>query len=223
MMVYCEHCSVVLGPIKQQINKRASVVGWAFMYVVIWFQDPGLRSRYSNIATGCTIQGSNPGRGKTFFLFTTFRPVLGPIQPPFQWVQGLLYRRWSDRVVKLVPGLGMKGAIPPVPLCALMEFTGSPVRFHLYISRQFRPVKQDRVFTSIYSSSAFVIIRIHYLTFDNLTSGTVSLNGKRRIEEWIWLEVYSLVRGNRLRAPCWFDCIQPHKCGTQDDNHCENL
>ena len=150
----------------QRVNNRWTIFGWAFMHVFIWFQNPGLRSRYSNIATGYTIQGSNPGRGKTFFLSNTLRPVLGPIQPPIQWVQGLLYRRWSDRGVKLTVhlhlllGLGMKGAIPPVPLCALMECTGSTVPFHLYISRLVRPVKLDRVFTSIYSSSAFVIIRI---------------------------------------------------------------
>jgi hypothetical protein len=167
MMVYCEHCSVVLGPIQQQINNRLTIFGWAFMHAFIWFQDPGLRCRYSNIATGYTIRGLNPGGGKMFFLSETFKLVLGPIQPPVQWVQGLLNRRWSDRGVKLtihlylVPGLGMKGAINPVPLCALMECTGSTVPFHLCISRLLRPLKQDRVFTSVYSSSAFVIIRIH--------------------------------------------------------------
>jgi hypothetical protein len=141
MMVYYEHCSVVLGPVKQQIDNRSTIFGWAFMHVFIWFQNPGLRSRYSNIATGCTIQGSSPGRDKTFFLSKTFRPVLGPIQPPIQWVQGLLYRRWSDRGVKLtihlhlVPGLGMKGPIPPVPLYAPMVCTGSTVPLRLYISR----------------------------------------------------------------------------------------
>jgi hypothetical protein len=110
----------------------------------IWSIDPGLCSRYSNSATGWAVQGSNPGRGKTFLLSKMFRPALGPIKP-IHWVQGLLYRRWSDRGVKftvhlhLVLRLGMKGAIPPVPLCSLMECTGTAVPFILI----YRAIKND--------------------------------------------------------------------------------
>jgi hypothetical protein len=31
---------------------------------------------------------SSPGGGKSLFLFTLSRPVLGPTQPPIQWAQG---------------------------------------------------------------------------------------------------------------------------------------
>jgi hypothetical protein len=35
-------------------------------------------------------RSSSPGRGKISFLSTSSRPVLGPTQPPIQWVQGAL-------------------------------------------------------------------------------------------------------------------------------------
>jgi hypothetical protein len=39
------------------------------------------------IATGWTIQGSNPGRGQDFS--HSSGPALGLTQPPIQWVPGL--------------------------------------------------------------------------------------------------------------------------------------
>jgi hypothetical protein len=46
------------------------------------------RSRYSDwIRAGRPRgQSSSPGRGKNFLFSTSFRPVLGPTQPPIQWV-----------------------------------------------------------------------------------------------------------------------------------------
>jgi hypothetical protein len=35
-------------------------------------------------------RSSSPGRVKSFLLFTSSRPVLGPTQPPIQWVSGAL-------------------------------------------------------------------------------------------------------------------------------------
>jgi hypothetical protein len=32
------------------------------------------------------IQGLNPGGGKIFLFSITFRPSLGPTQPPMEWV-----------------------------------------------------------------------------------------------------------------------------------------
>jgi hypothetical protein len=49
------------------------------------------------IIEGCEIEmgyvldalGSIPGRGKIFLFSLTFRPALGPTQPPIQWVREL--------------------------------------------------------------------------------------------------------------------------------------
>jgi hypothetical protein len=42
-----------------------------------------------DIATGrLRGQSSSRGRGKIFLLSTSSRPVLGPTQPPIQWVPG---------------------------------------------------------------------------------------------------------------------------------------
>jgi len=56
-----------------------------------------------------------------FFLFTTVsRPVLGPTQPPVQWIPGALSLgvkrpgREADHL-HLVPRSRMRGAIPPLP------------------------------------------------------------------------------------------------------------
>jgi hypothetical protein len=36
------------------------------------------------------VGSSSPDRGKIFLFSTSSRPVLGPAQPPIQWVQGAL-------------------------------------------------------------------------------------------------------------------------------------
>jgi hypothetical protein len=48
------------------------------------------RSRYSDWMRAGRPRGPSlsPGMGKNFLLFTSIRPVLGPIEPPFQWVPG---------------------------------------------------------------------------------------------------------------------------------------
>jgi hypothetical protein len=62
-----------------------------------------------------------PGRGKIFILSMSSRPVLGPTQPPIQWVQGALSPGgWNGRSVKLTNGLELvpwwriRGSIHPL-------------------------------------------------------------------------------------------------------------
>jgi hypothetical protein len=59
----------------------------------VWKWDPGWRSRYSDwLRAGRTRDGSSsPGRVKKFLFSTSFRPGMGPTQPPIQWVPGALF------------------------------------------------------------------------------------------------------------------------------------
>jgi len=47
----------------------------------------GQLSQYSDLATGWTVRGSNPGGGEIFPHLS--RPALGPTQHPVKWVPGL--------------------------------------------------------------------------------------------------------------------------------------
>jgi hypothetical protein len=53
--------------------------------------EPGERSRYSDCLRAPWPRGrsSSSGRIKNFLFSTWSRPVLGPTQPPIQWVLGL--------------------------------------------------------------------------------------------------------------------------------------
>jgi hypothetical protein len=53
-----------------------------------YIEVPGWVSRYSDYATGWTVMnlGSIPGRSKRFIVFKSFIPVMGPTQPPIQWI-----------------------------------------------------------------------------------------------------------------------------------------
>jgi hypothetical protein len=53
-------------------------------------EEPRQRSRYCNwlLARRPRGRNSNPDGGRIIHLFTSYRPVLGHIQPPIQWVQG---------------------------------------------------------------------------------------------------------------------------------------
>jgi hypothetical protein len=75
------------------------------------------------IGYGVDGRGSIADTGKTFF-FTPHRPDrLGHIQPPIQWVLGLLQRGYSGRGVRLTthlylfPMLRMRGVIRPLRIC----------------------------------------------------------------------------------------------------------
>jgi hypothetical protein len=60
----------------------------SIVYSVTDLQEPEYRSRYSDWLRAGRPNGksSRPGRGKTFLLSTSSRPVLGPTQLPIQWV-----------------------------------------------------------------------------------------------------------------------------------------
>jgi hypothetical protein len=138
-------------PWKQQVNNRDRLYLTGHLRnIFVWSLELGLRSRYGNSASGWTIQGSNPGRDKAFLLSKTSRPALGTIQP-IQWAQGVLSWKWSGRGVKLavhlhlVPRLRISGAIPTVPLYALMACARTTLPFYLYLFRLFRQRNQDNV------------------------------------------------------------------------------
>jgi hypothetical protein len=64
--------------------------------------------------------GSNPDRGRRFFLISiTCKPALEPTQPPIQWAPGFFTGRKSGL------RLGMCAAAPLFPLYALMAWTGT--------------------------------------------------------------------------------------------------
>jgi hypothetical protein len=56
------------------------------------FLEPGECSRYRDWLWAVRPRGwsSSLGRGKIFLFSTSSRPVLGPTQPPIQWVLGAL-------------------------------------------------------------------------------------------------------------------------------------
>jgi hypothetical protein len=58
-----------------------------YMYVYIYILR-GSRDSAVGIATGYGGRSLSPDRGKIFLLSTSSRPVLGPTQPPIQWVPG---------------------------------------------------------------------------------------------------------------------------------------
>jgi hypothetical protein len=55
-------------------------------------EEPGWLSRYNVWLLAGRPRGrsSSPGRGRIFLFPTSSRPVLGPSQPPIQWVLGVL-------------------------------------------------------------------------------------------------------------------------------------
>jgi hypothetical protein len=54
----------------------------------LFVEEPGWLSRYSDWLLAGRPRGrsSSPGRGKNFLISTSSRPVLGPTEPPIQWV-----------------------------------------------------------------------------------------------------------------------------------------
>jgi hypothetical protein len=65
-----------------------------FIYIYPWFNFYVGRDSSVEVATGYGLdtRGSNPGGGREFPYLS--RPVLGPTQPPVQWVP-ILSRGWS--------------------------------------------------------------------------------------------------------------------------------
>jgi hypothetical protein len=77
------------------------------------------------VVTGCglDVQSYIPGSiGKIFFLSTGPRPVLGPTQPPIQWVPGVLspgvkrQRREADWSAPSSAEVRNGGAVLPLPI-----------------------------------------------------------------------------------------------------------
>jgi hypothetical protein len=70
-------------------------------FKILYISEPWWHIRYSDYATGWTVWGSSPGRGKRFFCSpATSRQALGPILPGNQWLPrrlpgGKAYRTWS--------------------------------------------------------------------------------------------------------------------------------
>jgi hypothetical protein len=93
-------------------------------------------------ATGWTIGvlGFDSRRGLGIFLFTTaLRTALGPTQPPIQWVQGALSLGGKatggmklTTHLHLVPKSRMRGAIPPLPQYAFMEWCSAKAQGQFY-------------------------------------------------------------------------------------------
>jgi hypothetical protein len=67
------------------------------------------------IATGSKVdcRSSIPGRGNKFYS-TAFRPVLGPIQPPVQWVTGSSPR---GKVAYFLPDINAASTALPNKTC----------------------------------------------------------------------------------------------------------
>jgi hypothetical protein len=67
------------------MNDRLNKYSYIYIYILL--------CRYSAWLRAGRPKGrsSSPSRGKVFFLSTTSRPVLGPTQPPIQWVPGALF------------------------------------------------------------------------------------------------------------------------------------
>jgi hypothetical protein len=67
--------------------------------------------------------------GKGFHSSQHSRPVLGPTQPPIQWVMGVKRPgRKVDQHLHITPRLRMSGATPPLPLYAFTVWSGATFR-----------------------------------------------------------------------------------------------
>jgi hypothetical protein len=56
-------------------------------------------------------RSSSPGRFKNFLFFASSRPVLGPNEPPIQWVLGVKLTTH----LQLLPRSRKRGSIQPLP------------------------------------------------------------------------------------------------------------
>jgi hypothetical protein len=89
-------------------------------FLCLCLLEPGY---FSGIALGYGLddRGFESRQGLGLFIFTASRPVLGPTQPPIQWVTGALSLavKWpgceADPHLHLVSRSRMRGAIPPLP------------------------------------------------------------------------------------------------------------
>jgi hypothetical protein len=82
-------CSRLVGAYRHSfLTKKSVMIFWESTVI----REPGYRSRYNDwLRAGCLRgRSSSPGRVKNFLFFTSFRPALGPILPPIQWVPGAL-------------------------------------------------------------------------------------------------------------------------------------
>jgi hypothetical protein len=83
-------------------SEKADVWEWHRGFTALGLSDQKRGSRYSDWLRTRRHKGrSSSLRRIIFFLFTSSRPALGPMHPPFQWAEELFPRRYSGRNVKL--------------------------------------------------------------------------------------------------------------------------
>jgi hypothetical protein len=72
------------------ISVGSEVLTAVVMKHTIFWGEPGWHSRYSDClrAGWPRSRSSSPGRAEHFLFSTSSRPVLGPTQPPIQWILG---------------------------------------------------------------------------------------------------------------------------------------
>jgi hypothetical protein len=90
---------------------------------------------------GLDDRGFGSRQGLGIFITTVSRPILGPTQPPVQWVPGALSFgvkrpvREADDSLHLVPRLRMRGAVSPLPQYVFMVWylVKAQGKLHLYL------------------------------------------------------------------------------------------
>jgi hypothetical protein len=87
---------LVSSPVSSCILKfygsKCYIPNSSFPSITLSIWESGCLSRYSDWlrATQMSGRSSSPGKGKNFLFSTSSRPVLGPTQPPIQWIPGAL-------------------------------------------------------------------------------------------------------------------------------------
>jgi hypothetical protein len=115
-------------------------VSVAEMEIEVWFLRSRLAQPVQWLATGWTTgrSGFDPRQGQRIFPLTSVSiPALSPTQPPVQWAPGVLSPGQSAAGVWRWPftpiycwGQEWVGAIPPLPLSAILACSGTALLFY---------------------------------------------------------------------------------------------